>query len=86
MAAQVLQQAGAVVKEEVVRALIVLISNAPDLHGYAARCFYSALKADVNTAAFPLVMASTWIIGAPLPVAGESSDCFAVICGCSWLA
>lgn len=57
-------QAGAVVKEEVVRALIVLITNAPDLHGYAARAFYSALKADPDAAEFALVMASTWIIGA----------------------
>ncbi len=57
-------QAGAVVKEEVVRALIVLITNAPDLHAYAARAFYSALKGDPDAAEFALVMASTWIIGA----------------------
>lgn len=59
---QVMTQPGAVVKEEVVRALIVLISNAPDLHGYSARAFYSALKARPD-AEFALVMASTWIIG-----------------------
>lgn len=57
-------QAGAAVKEEVVRALIVLISNAPELHGYAVRAFYTALGAHLDTAEFALIMASTWLIGA----------------------
>jgi len=62
--AQVMTQAGAAVKEEVVRALIVLISNAPDLHGYAVRAFYSALHANLDRTDFALVMAATWLIGA----------------------
>lgn len=56
-------QAGAAVKEEVVRALIVLISNAPELHGYAVRAFYRALAAHLDRADFALVMAATWLIG-----------------------
>ena len=56
-------QAGAAVKEEVVRALIVLISNAPELHGYAVRAFYRALAAHLDRAEFALVMAATWLIG-----------------------
>jgi hypothetical protein len=61
---QVMTQAGAAVKEEAVRALIVLISNAPDLHGYAVRVFYTALRTHLDKAEFALVMASTWLIGA----------------------
>jgi AP-1 complex subunit gamma-1 len=56
-------QAGAAVKEEVVRALIVLISNAPELHGYAVRAFYRALALHLDRAEFALVMAATWLIG-----------------------
>lgn len=56
-------QAGAAVKEEVVRALIVLISNAPELHGYAVRAFYKALDTHLDRAEFALIMAATWLIG-----------------------
>ncbi len=38
-------QAGAYVKDEVCRALIVLITNAPELHGYAVRTMYRNLHA-----------------------------------------
>ena len=63
---QVMTQAGAAVKEEVVRALIVLISNAPELHGYAVRAFYRALASHLDRAEFALVMAATWLIGGNL--------------------
>ena len=59
-------QAGAYVKEEVVRALIVLISNATDLHGYCARAMYRTLQTNLATAEPALVTATTWVIGALL--------------------
>lgn len=58
-------QAGAYVKEEVVRALIVLISNATDLHGYCVRAMFRTLQANLATAEPSLITASTWVIGAP---------------------
>lgn len=60
---QVMVQAGAHVKEEVVRALIVLITNAQDLHAYCARTMYAALQANLLTAEPSLITASTWVIG-----------------------
>lgn len=62
---QVMLQAGAYVKEEVCRALIVLISNAPELHGYAARCMYQALKSSLDQADIPfsLVTCTSWFLG-----------------------
>ena len=62
---QVMQQAGAYVKEEVCRALIVLISNAPELHGYTARCMYRALKdsADQAELTLSLVTSTCWFLG-----------------------
>lgn len=60
---QVLVQAGAYVKEEVVRALIVLITNAPELHAYAARSAFRALTSNFNTAAPSLCEACLWCIG-----------------------
>lgn len=69
-AVQVMQQAGAYVKEEVCRALIVLISNAPELHGYAARSMYRALKDSVDQAelTLSLVTSTCWFLGmAPYP-------------------
>lgn len=69
-AAQVLTQAGPYVKEEVVRALIVVITNAPDLHGYCARAMYRALQRDVATAEPALITASTWVIGMSLASGG----------------
>ena len=62
---QVMQQAGAYVKEEVCRALIVLISNAPELHGYAARSMYRALKTSIDQAdlTLSLVTSTCWFLG-----------------------
>ena len=62
---QVMQQAGAHVKEEVCRALIVLISNAPELHGYAARTMYRALKESIGQAdlSLSLVTSTCWFLG-----------------------
>ncbi|DBA97265.1 TPA: hypothetical protein ACH3X1_015011 [Trebouxia sp. C0004] len=62
---QVMQQAGAYVKEEVCRALIVLISNAPELHGYTARSMYRALKdsADQAELTLSLVTSTCWFLG-----------------------
>jgi AP-1 complex subunit gamma-1 len=57
-------QAGAYVKEEVCRALIVLITNATELHGYAARASYTALKEHLNQADLSLLMVTTWFLGA----------------------
>jgi hypothetical protein len=51
------------VKEEAVRALIVLISNAEDLHGYAVRALYGAVKQHLATAAPSLLVAGGWCIG-----------------------
>ena len=64
--AQVLTQAGPYVKEEVVRALIVVITNAPDLHGYCARAMYRALQRDAAIADPALITAATWVIGQSL--------------------
>ena len=62
---QVMLQAGAHVKEEVCRALIVLISNAPELHGYAARSMYQGLRTSVDQAELPLslVTCTCWFLG-----------------------
>lgn len=62
---QVMLQAGAYVKEEVCRALIVLISNAPELHAYAARCMYKALKSSLDQVDIPLslITCTAWFLG-----------------------
>lgn len=60
---QVLVQAGPHVKEEVVRALVVLITNAEELHGYAVRVLYGALQQHLATAAPSLLTAGAWCIG-----------------------
>lgn len=39
-----LRQAGIYVKEEVLRSLVVVISNANDLQGYAVRALYRAFN------------------------------------------
>jgi len=39
-----LWQAGEYVKDEVVNFLVARVSNAPELHGYTARRFYSSSK------------------------------------------
>lgn len=56
-------QAGAHVKEEVVNSLIVLITNAEDLHGYAVRQMYQALQQNLATADASLMIAAVWCIG-----------------------
>jgi len=68
----VLTQAGPYVKEEVVRALIVVITNAPDLHGYCARAMYRALQRDAATADPALITAATWVIGQSLALPGTA--------------
>lgn len=75
-------QAGAYVKEEVCRALIVLISNAPELHGYAARCMYQALKSSLSQAEIPLslVTCTTWFLGKQPP---SLHGCGAVLFWCA---
>lgn len=57
-------QAGAHVKEEVCRALVVLVSNAPELHAYAVRQMYTALKTNREQLALSLLMVTTWFLGA----------------------
>ena len=61
---QVMVQAGAHVKEEVCRALVVLVSNAPELHAYAVRQMYTALKTNREQLALSLLMVTTWFLGA----------------------
>eukprot|EP00878_Enallax_costatus_P013642 GHUV01014265.1.p1 GENE.GHUV01014265.1~~GHUV01014265.1.p1 ORF type:complete len:761 (+),score=273.69 GHUV01014265.1:204-2486(+) len=60
---QVMVQAGAHVREEVVNSLIVLITNAEDLHGYAVRRMYAALQQNLGTADTSLLTAAAWCIG-----------------------
>lgn len=60
---QILVQAGAYVKEDVTRGLIVLLTNAPDLHGYAARQMYAALAADIEKAELSLIVTCAWFLG-----------------------
>lgn len=49
------------------RALIVLLTNAVELHGYAARAMYAALAQDIEGAELSLVIACAWFLGV-LPV------------------
>ncbi|KAJ9509335.1 hypothetical protein QJQ45_001776 [Haematococcus lacustris] len=60
---QVMTQAGAHVKEEVCRALIVLITNAPELHAYSARAMYRNLHAYQDVAHTSLLITGLWCIG-----------------------
>ena len=60
---QILLQAGAAVKEEVVRALLVLLTNAPELHAYVSRQLYAALANTWAEADLSLVVVSTWWLG-----------------------
>lgn len=64
---QVLSQAGPYVKEEVVRAMIVLVSNAPELHGYTARSLYRAAITNTSSAdgggERSLLTAALWCLG-----------------------
>ena len=70
-----MSQAGAYVKEEVCRALSVLVTNAEQLHGYAARSSYTALKGNINQAELSLIMVSTWFLGEFLAVLVSMPRC-----------
>ena len=80
---QVIVQAGTYVKEEVCRALVVLVSNASELHAYAARLAMQFLKSQRETASHSLLITSTWFIGEPLqpmplisgPVTVQATHC-----------
>ncbi|XP_007044578.2 PREDICTED: AP-1 complex subunit gamma-2 [Theobroma cacao] len=58
---KVLSEAGNFVKDEVWHALIVVISNATDLHGYTVRALYRALQ--TSTEQETLVRVAVWCIG-----------------------
>ncbi|KAI7839019.1 hypothetical protein COHA_007161 [Chlorella ohadii] len=60
---QVLVQAGAYVKDDACRALILLVVNAAQLHAYAARASYRALTANLAAAQPSLLMVATWCLG-----------------------
>ena len=68
-------QAGAHVKEEVCRALVVLVSNAPELHAYAVRQMYTALKTNREQLALSLLMVTTWFLGAPRRLQARKRAC-----------
>ncbi|EFJ49536.1 hypothetical protein VOLCADRAFT_101862 [Volvox carteri f. nagariensis] len=59
----VMMQAGAYVKDEVARAMLVHLTNTPDLQAYATRAFYRALVANVDGAAPTLLHTAVWVIG-----------------------
>lgn len=69
-----LSEAGPFVKEEACRALITVILNTSQLHGYAARALYTALQARGEAAAPALVSVGVWCIGeyADLIVSGAN--------------
>ncbi|MBA0878160.1 hypothetical protein Goshw_005602, partial [Gossypium schwendimanii] len=58
---KVLSEAGNFVKDEVWHALIVVISNASDLHGYSVRALYRAFQ--TSTEQETLVRVAVWCIG-----------------------
>ncbi|KAJ4711141.1 AP-1 complex subunit gamma [Melia azedarach] len=58
---KVLTEAGNFVKDEVWHALIVVISNASDLHGYTVRALYRAFQ--TSTEQESLVRVAVWCIG-----------------------
>ncbi|KAJ3707537.1 hypothetical protein LUZ61_011242 [Rhynchospora tenuis] len=58
---KVLSLAGNYVKDDVWHALIVSISNAPDLQGYSVRSLYRALQASIEQES--LVRVAVWCIG-----------------------
>ncbi|KAK9904228.1 hypothetical protein WJX75_007294 [Coccomyxa subellipsoidea] len=60
---QVMTQAGGDVKEEVWRAFIVLLTNAPELHAYAARSLFRSLRDNLASAEISLLATATWYIG-----------------------
>ncbi|XP_010414608.1 PREDICTED: AP-1 complex subunit gamma-2 [Camelina sativa] len=58
---KVLSEAGTYVKEDVWHALIVVITNAPHLHGYTVRALYRALHTSCEQES--LVRVAVWCIG-----------------------
>ncbi|CAM8916118.1 unnamed protein product [Rhodiola kirilowii] len=58
---KVLSEAGSFVKDEVWHGLIVVISNATDLHGYTVRSLYRAFHSSVEQES--LVRVAIWCIG-----------------------
>nr|XP_048322334.1 AP-1 complex subunit gamma-2-like [Ziziphus jujuba var. spinosa] len=58
---KVLSEAGNFVKDEVWHALIVVISNASDLHGYTVRALYRAFQTSAEQEC--LVQVAVWCIG-----------------------
>lgn len=58
-----LREAGRYVNEEAWRALLVLILNSQQLHGYAARALYRALRTLGSAAAPSLIASAVWTIG-----------------------
>ena len=51
-------------KEEVWKSFIVLLTNAPELHAYAARALFRALRQHLETAQTSLLATATWYTGA----------------------
>eukprot|EP00262_Sarcandra_glabra_P001027 TRINITY_DN11040_c0_g2_i1.p1 TRINITY_DN11040_c0_g2~~TRINITY_DN11040_c0_g2_i1.p1 ORF type:complete len:780 (-),score=154.51 TRINITY_DN11040_c0_g2_i1:239-2497(-) len=58
---KVLSEAGNYVKDDVWHALVVVISNAPDFHGYTVRSLYRALQSSGEQES--LVQVAVWCIG-----------------------
>lgn len=50
-------------KDEVARALLVQLTNTPDLHAYAARAMFRSLSANGDSASPILVCTAVWVIG-----------------------
>ncbi|XP_004297651.1 PREDICTED: AP-1 complex subunit gamma-2-like isoform X2 [Fragaria vesca subsp. vesca] len=58
---KVLSEAGNFVKDEVWHAVIVVITNSPDLHGYTVRALYRAIQTSADQES--LVRVAVWCIG-----------------------
>ena len=71
---RVLREAGSYVKEEACRALITVVLNAAQLHGYGARALYKALQVQGDDAAPALSSVAVWCIGeyADLIISGSN--------------
>jgi len=59
----VMSQQGTLVEEQVVRELIVLVTNAPELHAYAARAAARALQRAGGAAEPALLLWALWTVG-----------------------
>jgi hypothetical protein len=80
----VMSQAGPYVKEEVCRALVVLVTNAAELHAYAARRMFAAARERLDSAAPSLLTTALWTVGEfgeMLLPGGRLAGCLA-----AWLA